>query len=401
MPARHLEWFDSQHPSRSASAVVTRDHAVLSAEDVSRAGRRPLVQRRDFLGQAPELPAQVGCRIPGDLRIAIVIENLDCARLGPGGASVGMADGRYRGAESSPEFGLLRIEAEAWHGHQGAEVNGHQGRRHHGRDGNRQTAQRVADQDDFCGPVWNGLDHEARAAFGAGVRVLAGKIDRAGRMAVPLELLAQQVPAPGTVIRAMDEGEVHARRLEDALQHDGRDLARGSLAVVVEGRVDVGMMRVQALVLFALRNVRASLELLLPYLHGHLRVLHEVVVPGRVSGRAALGGDDHVVVAVAGVDERVLAYLPGFGAYGREDQDIPSEGGAGGGLSVGPEVLDQVAVEVLKACTHHGFQTHRTGLPIPRPDSMWLWQRRRTSAPTSTPSSSKPPRTSSSTSSSR
>src|SRR5450759_1004212 len=61
-------------------------------------------------------------------------------------------------------------------------------------------------------------------------------------------------------------------RLVDALQDDDRDLARGLLPVFVEGRVDVRVLGVEPLVLFALRNVRAGLELIGPHLDCHVWV---------------------------------------------------------------------------------------------------------------------------------
>src|SRR5450759_2759182 len=139
---------------------------------------------------------------------------------------------------------------ERRHRHQRAQVDGHQGRRTRGGDWDREPAQRMTDQHNVLA-LWNGLDDKVRILAGAGVRILGRKVDRAGRMSVPLELDAKAVPAPGAVIGAVDQGEVHARRLVDALQNDDRDLARGLLAVVVKGGVDVRVLRVEALVLVA------------------------------------------------------------------------------------------------------------------------------------------------------
>jgi hypothetical protein len=70
----------------------------------------------------------------------------------------------------------------------------------------------VADKDGGL-PFRNGLYDYFGIPFSAGVRVLTRKIDRAGRVAVALELLAQEIPAPGTVIRTVDQGEMHMPRL--------------------------------------------------------------------------------------------------------------------------------------------------------------------------------------------
>src|ERR1700692_1665309 len=190
-------------------------------------------------------------------------------------------------------------------------------------------------------------------------------------------------------------------RLGDALQDDDGDLAGRLLPVVMEAWIDVGVLRVEALVLVAVRNMRAGVELVLAHLDGDLGMLEEVVVPGRVRRRAALRGDDHDVVSVAGVHERVLAHVARLGSLGGEDQHLATLEWARGCLSVRPKVLDQVAVEVLKACSHQGFDTHLTRPIIPRTVSIWLWPPRHTPAQTSTPSSSKPPRMSSSASSNR
>src|SRR5450759_419375 len=293
----NLDRLKPQELLRRATAVFGGHHAVVRARNVGGTDRRQLMERRNFLGHAPVLPAQAAGRIPGDFRLAVVIEDLDRAGLGPRRAPVRVADRRRRGMETSRDVRVLRIEAQSWDGNQGADQHG-------------------------CLSRWNRADDQLGVTLRPGLRVLARKIDGACGVAVALELRAKQVPAPGAVICAMAEGEVHSRRLVDALQDDHRDLARGLFAVVMKTRVDVGVLRVQALVLVALRNVRAGLELLLPHLDGNLGVLDEVVVPGRVRGRTAFGGGDHVVVSVAGVDERVLANVTRLRAFGREDQHV-------------------------------------------------------------------------------
>src|SRR5436190_18625084 len=88
----------------------------------------------------------------------------------------------------------------------------------------------------------------------------------------------------------------------DPLQHNHRDLAGRLLTVVPETRVDVGVLLVQALVIVPIDHLGPGLELLATRLHGDDRVGLQVVVPGRVGWRAALGGEDHVVTRVRGVD---------------------------------------------------------------------------------------------------
>src|SRR5436190_8866938 len=149
--------------------------------------------------------------------------------------------------------------------------------------------------------------------------------------------------------------------LVDPLQHDHRDLARRLLPVVPETRVDVGVLLVQALVLVPIDHLGPGLELLATRLHGDDRVGLQVVVPGRVGWRAALGGEDHVVTRVRGVDEWGRALLAGFGALGGEDQNVAPEERTAGRLAVGADVLDQVAVEVVKAAHPLFIPSRRLG----------------------------------------
>src|ERR1700730_977134 len=79
-----------------------------------------------------------------------------------------------------------------------------------------------------------------------------------------------------------------AGSLVDTLQEDDRDLARRLFPVVVKAWVDVSVLRVEALVLAAVRHMRPRLELFLAHLHGDLGVLEQVVVPGGVRRPAAL-----------------------------------------------------------------------------------------------------------------
>src|SRR5258708_19678618 len=100
-----------------------------------------------------------------------------------------------------------------------------------------------------------------------------------------------------------------------AFQADARDLARGPLFIVGELGWVGGMPGVEAVMLLAVGDMRTSRELLLAHLDGHLGVLSEVVVPGGGGWRAALGGDNHVVVSVPGGPDPVLTHtrlLPSF-----------------------------------------------------------------------------------------
>ena len=120
MPSGDLDGFDSENAACSARAVFTGHHSVAGAEDVGRACRRPFAERRDLLGHAPELPSETSGRVTGDARIAVVIEDLDRARLRPGHASVLVPNGRFGRVEPGPDLDMLGIEAETWYGHQGA-----------------------------------------------------------------------------------------------------------------------------------------------------------------------------------------------------------------------------------------------------------------------------------------
>src|SRR5258708_28054298 len=136
----------------------------------------------------------------------------------------------------------------------------------------------------------------------------------------------------------------------DALQDDKRDLARGPPSVLVKGREDVSVLLVKALVLPSLGDVRARFEALSAGFHHHLRVSDEVVEPGGMRRSAALRADDHQVVSVARIGERVLTQLARLGALGGEDQNVAALEGAGGCLAaMGAQVLDQLAVEIFKA----------------------------------------------------
>src|SRR5207245_8660572 len=57
------------------------------------------------------------------------------------------------------------------------------------------------------------LEHFVHVAFGAGVRVFVGQVDRSARMTPALQLGAELVPAPCAVIRTVHEHEVHISRI--------------------------------------------------------------------------------------------------------------------------------------------------------------------------------------------
>src|ERR1700675_225281 len=83
VPSGDLDGFDFQDAARGAPSVVAGHHAVAGAQDVSRSRGPPFAQRRDLLGHAPELSAEMGGRISRDQWIAVVIEDLDRPRLRP------------------------------------------------------------------------------------------------------------------------------------------------------------------------------------------------------------------------------------------------------------------------------------------------------------------------------
>jgi hypothetical protein len=85
------------------------------------------------------------------------------------------------------------------------------------------------------------------------------------------------------------------------------------------------MLFVQALVLIASGDMGRGIEPLAQNLNGHVGVCDEVVIPGRMGGRATLRRDDHVVVAVARVHERVLAFLVRSGALRGQYQYVPAQ----------------------------------------------------------------------------
>src|SRR5882672_3019266 len=135
----------------------------------------------------------------------------------------------------------------------------------------------------------------------------------------------------------------------EALQDYDGDLARRLRAVLEKLRIDARVLLVEALVLIGGRYVGARLEPLPVDFDGHLWMLDQVVEPRRVHRSTSLGGNDDVVLAVAGVYERILTLGGGLRPLGGEDQHIAAHEGPGCRLSlVRAKVLDQVAIEVKK-----------------------------------------------------
>src|SRR5438270_6828189 len=150
-----------------------------------------------------------------------------------------------------------------------------------------------------------------------------------------------------------------------AVEDDDRDLAGGPALVVGKARHHLRLGCEEALVLLAGRDARRGDELLAQDLHRDLRIGDQVVVPARILGRAALGGDDHVVVAGSREGEGVLATLAGLGAGGGQDQDRSALEGARGRLAlIRAEAGDQGLVEGF--ITIAGFGAHAGWKPLAR-----------------------------------
>src|SRR5687768_13567529 len=147
-----------------------------------------------------------------------------------------------------------------------------------------------------------------------------------------------------------------------ALEHHDRDLAAGALLVGLVVRPLGDHPLPQPLLLLRARGAGVGGEAVVEHLDLDLGLGLEVDVPaGRLVG-AALGGDDHVVVAGRAVDQRRRARLPRLLALGGEQEDrgalLPVVTELSPGLAVAANVL--VAEEV--GCVLSG---HATGLPGP------------------------------------
>ncbi len=211
MAAWHLDRFNLQQLSCRAPRIRLRDHPIVGASDVGGRNRRPFAQRRHLLRNPPLLATQPLCRRNGDLRVAIVIEDFDGSTLGPRGAAVRIGDRRLRWSETCVKVGMLGIEAQARDRDQSAQVNRHPCPDPPRDYRNRESSKRVADEDYPVRCVGRSGQDCTGVAFGARGRVLVRQVESACRVASALKLPAEQVPAPGAVVRAVDQNEVHRR----------------------------------------------------------------------------------------------------------------------------------------------------------------------------------------------
>src|SRR5437763_17100984 len=87
------------------------------------------------------------------------------------------------------------------------------------------------------------------------------------------------------------------------LQDQEWDLAPGSRLVALVVAIGGHSPWPEALALFGRGDTRVNAAPLRPDLHRRVGIGAQVVVPGGVLGVAALGGDDHDVVAVLDVEQ--------------------------------------------------------------------------------------------------
>ena len=98
--------------------------------------------------------------------------------------------------------------------------------------------------------------------------------------------------------------------------------------------------------LVAVRGPRVRLEAVAHHLHLDLGIGLQVVVPAGVAGRAAVRGDDHVVVARAAIDQGADPRLAGPPPGRREQQDRAALAPVVPLLAVGLEVAADVLVPI-------------------------------------------------------
>src|SRR5262249_27645833 len=123
----------------------------------------------------------------------------------------------------------------------------------------------------------------------------------------------------------------------------------------------------EAVALLTLGHGRPGLEVLGSDLDGHDRVGNQVVVPGRVGWGGALGGDDHVAVAVPRVHERCGVGRPALSALRGQQHDGRSLENSLLDLSrVGSELLYNVPVDLCHVDAHRIVFTFKGSAPIPR-----------------------------------
>src|SRR5579859_5888784 len=149
------------------------------------------------------------------------------------------------------------------------------------------------------------------------------------------------------------------------LQHHNRYFSRRLLLILRKVRHEGRLGVVQPLALLALCSARVRNELVHAGLRGHfdahLRIRQDVAVPVGMCRRAAFGGDDHVVVAVARERKRIDPLLTTFGAPGREQQQSRALEHARRNLAVvAAELRDNVAIDVVpyfrRSCFTHGYR---------------------------------------------
>src|SRR2546429_5158590 len=119
----------------------------------------------------------------------------------------------------------------------------------------------------------------------------------------------------------------------DALEDHDRDLARRPLLIFVVRRPDRGHRRPESRLLGRRRRAGARLEAVRHDLHLDDRLSHEIVVPARVSRRAAARGDDEITIASTAVDQRGRPWV--------------TRAPAGRGQEQGRDALPDMAVAAL------------------------------------------------------
>src|SRR5579884_1126972 len=132
-----------------------------------------------------------------------------------------------------------------------------------------------------------------------------------------------------------------------ALQFNHRNLARRLLLVLAELRIHLRPPGVDFVAFLACYGSGGGMKFLVADLDGDFGVGEQVVVPGRVGGRAAFGGEDEQAVAVAHVHHRVGARLAALRAGGREEQQGSAFPYAADLPSVGPKLFNNLAIPVI------------------------------------------------------
>src|SRR2546423_35830 len=121
-------------------------------------------------------------------------------------------------------------------------------------------------------------------------------------------------PAARSMARTASPSSARRRRIAVStkrLEDDHGDLAISLLLIVGEAGELLLLHRPQPVALVARRNVRTCLQRLGPDLDLDIGVGAHVVVPVGIRRRATLRREDHIVVTVAPVGQRVDALGPG------------------------------------------------------------------------------------------